>query len=161
MAVNCDYDFYDLDLNTRKLCSYSVIKSEKLKSLLAKYYFSLNEEEQARFREFSARYRDFSICGGKKYKITRNSILIAERVKSELNEPCYPFIDKIATKGWSTRGGTFSWCIKRLKGNAESEICSFDAASMVSCKKYKLYINTYNCFLMLTAENEERSYNEQ
>lgn len=148
-----EFDFYDLDLNTRKLCSGAVYRDEKLKNILAAYYSLLNEDEKTCFEKYSEQFHQFAKRGAKKYKITKNAILIALRLKNELGVTCYPFIEKVATRGWGTDGGTFSWSMRILSNSAiEQEICSLEPASMFINKKYKLTIGPYNGFTVVSAE---------
>ena len=49
-------DFYDLELNIRKLCSDAVLRSEKHKNMLCTYYDMLTEEENRYFSDFSDRF---------------------------------------------------------------------------------------------------------
>ena len=78
------------------------------------------------------------------------------RLKDELGVSCYPFIKKIATKGWGTRDGTFSWSMKVLDGSVlEHEICSFEPAIMFVSRRYKLSIRPYNGFTVVSADLKE------
>lgn len=135
-------DFYDLDIATRKLCSLSLTKDNKYKGILCTYYESLSSYEQKKFLNLSSRFYDFVKCGSKKYKITKNSVYIANRLKRELRISCYPYIEKIATKGWSTSDGTFSWGMELLNSSIEidREIFSFEPARLYIKKNSELNI---------------------
>lgn len=143
-------DFFDLDMSTIKLCSVSVRKDKKMTQMLADYYFSLSEDEQECFRQQSEWLLSLVKLGAKKYKITKNAILIAIRLKEELNITCYPFINKIATKGWGTSGGTFSWSMSYLKH--PGDVNSFDKASALVSRNRNICIDAYHGFDMVSVE---------
>lgn len=147
-------DFYLLDLNTRKLCSYAVLKDEKAKMDLYNYFESLSNSEKDDFLDKSEDYYHLFSKGAKKYKISKNAIYAAIRIKKELNISCYPYIEKIATKGWSRSDGTFSWGIRILNANyLNEELYSFDPVKQVLSKKYKLEVGPYlRNFLLLSTE---------
>lgn len=112
-----------------------------------------NEADKERFLKYSQCFDDFTQRGSKKYKISKNAIKIAVHLKDELGIPCYPMVEKIATKGWSTSGGTFSWSIRRLDcGDYERELCSFEPTLMFIDRKYKLSIGPYNGFMVISAD---------
>lgn len=117
-------DYYDLDLYTRKLCSDAVVRSDKHKEMLTNYY------------------------------ITINAIMIAIRIKQELNISCYPLIEKIATKGWSTSDGTFSWSIPTLEQGFNNELCSFEPASMFLKKNMIWSIGQHNTFTVISVDKQ-------
>ena len=139
-------DFYDLDFATRRLCASALFKDKKSANLLCLYFQSLNDCEQTKFLELSERFYNFIKCGSRKYKITKNSVYIANRIKQELKIPCYPFIEKIATKGWSTSDGTFSWGMTLLNGCVEKELYSFEPVKLYLRKNTELNIGSYNGF---------------
>lgn len=145
-------DFYDLELNIRKLCSDAVLRSEKHKNMLCTYYDMLTEEENRYFSDFSDRFWQLAKNGAKKYKITQNAIVVALRIKRELDISCYPMIEKIATKGWSTSDGTFSWSIRVLTDRINNELYSFEPVSMLLSKKYVLSVGEYNTFTVISAD---------
>lgn len=139
-------DFCDLDTYTRKLCSHSVLDDRKILGLLCSYYEDLNDSERNKFHELSERFYWYYKQGRKKYKITKNAIYIADRIKRELEVSCYPYIDKIATKGWSTSGGTFSFGMTVLYGSVDREIYSFEPVKLYLRKNTELNIGPYNGF---------------
>lgn len=148
-------DFYDLDLNTQKLCSYAVYRDEKARNLLAEYYSSLTEKEKEIFQRYSEKFLFYSKNGAKKYKISKNAILIAVRLKKECGISCFPFVEKIATKGWPTAGGTFSWSMRILEGDIEKEIFSFEPTTDVINKKYNIFIDNYRDNMVINTEKKE------
>ena len=70
------YDFCDLTLATRKLCSDAVFRDEKSKELLATYYNSLDETKKQHFDKYSKLFWDFAKRGAKKYKFQRMRFLL-------------------------------------------------------------------------------------
>lgn len=140
--------FFQLDLSTRKLCTPSMKNCAASVQLLYDYYNSLCPKEQNVFREFSDRYSSWRNMGMRKYKITNNSIYIANRIKNELGISCYPYIEKIATKSWSTRDGTFAWCMKTLESSDfPKEIYSFENAREYLLKKNSISNGSYMSFV--------------
>lgn len=139
-------DFYDLDFATRRLCTSALFKDKKYVNLLCSYFQSLNDCEQTKFLELSGRFYNFIKCGSRKYKITKNSVYVADRIKHELKISCYPFIEKIATKSWSTSDGTFSWGMTLLNGCVEKELYSFEPVKLYLQKNTELNIGPYNGF---------------
>ena len=112
----------------------------------------LTEEENRYFSDFSDRFWQLAKNGAKKYKITQNAIVVALRIKRELDISCYPMIEKIATKGWSTSDGTFSWSIRVLTDRINNELYSFEPVSMLLSKKYVLSVGEYNTFTVISAD---------
>lgn len=147
-------DYYDLDLYTRKLCSDAVVRSDKHKEMLTNYYYELTDDEQKRFCKCSEQFWNFVKHGSKKYKITTNAIMIAIRIKQELNISCYPLIEKIAIKGWSTSDGTFSWSIPTLEQGFNNELCSFEPVSMFLKKNMIWSIGQHNTFTVISVDKQ-------
>lgn len=147
-------DYYDLDLYMRKLCSDAVVRSDKHKEMLTNYYYELTDDEQKRFCKCSEQFWNFVKHGSKKYKITTNAIMIAIRIKQELNISCYPLIEKIATKGWSTSDGTFSWSIPTLEQGFNNELCSFEPVSMFLKKNMIWSIGQHNTFTVISVDKQ-------
>lgn len=146
-------DFWTLDLNTRKLCTEKFYKDEKARVLLCEYYNSLTSEEQELFEEMSDKYYDFKRMGSRGYNISYSAVLIATRLKKECGYTCYPMIEKIARKGWSTADGTFAWSIPLLKLQGFNEINCFEPTSWFTLKKTKLDVDVYQkVFLVVGIE---------
>ena len=86
-------DFYDLDFATRRLCTSALFKDKKSANLLCLYFQSLNDCEQTKFLELSERFYNFIKCGSRKYKITKNSVYIANRIKNLYSQKAMPVIE--------------------------------------------------------------------
>ena len=150
-------EFFDLDLNTRKLCTESVRENEKALKFLCDYYESLNEEERYVFEDIADEYYYLTKQGSKKFKITQNGIYIAKRIKDELGISCYPVIEKIATKGWSTSDGTFAWSMRKLmSGSFQADIHSFEPVREYRIKDSVLNIGEYNSFSVVSVERKNK-----
>lgn len=140
-------DYFELDLNTRKLCTPSVKNDDNSTKLLCDYYESLSQQEKNDFERLSERFCYYLKMGQRRYKITKSAIYIANRIKKELGISCYPYIEKIATKSWSTSGGTFAWCMKLLVPNdIHNEIYSYKPAKEYLLKNTVISIGECNGF---------------
>ena len=47
--------------------------------------------------------------------ITKNAIKIAEKAKKQLDIDLFPYIQRIATKGFDVSGGTYAFCMRGEK----------------------------------------------
>jgi hypothetical protein len=54
--------------------------------------------------------------GKKNAKITRNAILLAEKIEKDVGVFVFPHIRRVACRGWDVSGGTWSWAMQGLGG---------------------------------------------
>lgn len=151
-----DLDFYGLDLNLRKLCSYAVYRDEKSQRLLCEYFDSLTEKEKEICENKANELYERVKVYGSKYAITKSSIVIAKRVKEELGFTCFPLIEKVARKGWSVADGTFAWSMPLLKDSVGlfNDINSYEPVKMYLLKNSVLNISEDKSFLVVSVEKK-------
>jgi len=107
--------------------------TEKDEDLLYDYVSRLKPIQYQSFVRNVYRLIDRKTKGNKRAKITHNAIRLTLRIEEiDRNLRVFPFIEKLATKGWSTSDGTYSFSMPILvsKGTdideyIENEIYSF------------------------------------
>lgn len=150
------FDFYDLDLNLRKLCSYAVYRDEKVQRILCEYFNSLTEKEKKLCEKKAEELYERVNVFGSKYSITKSSIIIANRVKKELGYACFPIIEKVARKGWSVADGTFAWSMPLLKETVGifNDINSYEPVRLYLLKNSEINLSEDKSFLVLSVEKK-------
>ena len=107
--------------------------TEKDEDLLYEYVERLNSVQYQDFVKNVYRLVDRKTKGNKRAKITHNAIRLTLRIEeADNNIRVFPFIEKLATKGWPTSDGTYSFSMPILvsKGTdideyIENEMYSF------------------------------------
>jgi hypothetical protein len=131
-------------IKCRKLYTDSI--SEKSVEILDNYIDGLNDKEYERFCEllesfiYNRKYR-----GQRKYMITNNSVSLTIKILNEVGHKVFPYINKVATKGWNLSGGTMAWSMFDLnvgKYELHTEIyCDFRVKDCLK-KNSKIVFNT-------------------
>ena len=88
--------------------------TEKDEDLLYDYVTRLKPIQYQSFVRNVYRLVDRKTKGNKRAKITHNAIKLALRIEQVDSIRVFPFIEKIATKGWDTKGGTYSFSMPIL-----------------------------------------------
>ena len=121
--------------------------TEKDEDLLYDYITRLKPIQYQSFVRNVYKLIDRKTKGNKRAKITHNAIRLALRIEEVDNTRVFPFIEKIATKGWDTKGGTYSFSMPILKSNGkdideyiDNEIYSFGPIDKLISNKNKLDI---------------------
>lgn len=151
-------EFWSLPYHAIRLCSLSVKRNEKVQQMLSDYYNNLTKEEQKAFEEKADKYWDLVSNYDNKCKISVNAIMAAYKIKKQCGYSCFPILETVARKGWSTSDGTFSWSIPLLMSEGiYREIDCFDPASWCSLKNIKMNISLYQrTFLLLDIEKVKK-----
>ena len=121
--------------------------TEKDEDLLYDYITRLKPIQYQSFVRNVYKLIDRKTKGNKRAKITHNAIRLALRIEEVDNTRVFPFIEKIATKGWDTKGGTYSFSMPILISNGkdideyiDNEIYSFGPIYKLISNKNKLDI---------------------
>ena len=121
--------------------------TEKDEDLLYDYITRLKPIQYQSFVRNVYKLIDRKTKGNKRAKITHNAIRLALRIEEVENTRVFPFIEKIATKGWDTKGGTYSFSMPILISNGkdideyiDNEIYSFGPIDKLISNKNKLDI---------------------
>ena len=116
--------------------------TEKDEDLLYDYVTRLKPIQYQSFVRNVYRLVDRKTKGNKRAKITHNAIKLALRIEQVDSIRVFPFIEKIATKGWDTKGGTYSFSMpilvstgKDIDEYIENEIYSFGPIDKLVSKK--------------------------
>lgn len=80
--------------------------------------------------------------GSFKNHISLNAVPLAEKIYEQLNIITFPFIERVACKGWSTAEGTWAWSMETFTtdGNKVRTVGSADSPRFLLGKKIKLDI---------------------
>lgn len=120
---------FDIMLLTRQLFSYSL--EDNYKEKIYKYINILSDKELKMFNKYA---KDFvynkKYLGCKNIKITTNAVKLCEKIYKGLDIKVFPYICKIAHKGYSVGDGTYAWGMyelseyrKLLYSNFKVKIC--------------------------------------
>ena len=142
---------YDIEIgklfaNMTSIMADSV--TEKDEDLLYDYVSRLTPIQYQDFVRNVDRLIKRKTLGNKRAKITHNAIRLALRIEAYDNSMrVFPFIEKVATKGWDTKGGTYSFSMPILVNTGTyideyiyNEIYSFGPIDKLVSKKTKLDI---------------------
>lgn len=122
--------------------------TEKDEDLLYDYITRLKPIQYQSFARNVYKLIDRKTKGNKRAKITHNAIRLTLRIEEkDKNIRVFPFIEKLATKGWPTSDGTYSFSMPILISNGndideyiENEIYSFGPIDKLVSKKNKIDI---------------------
>ena len=130
--------------------------TEKDEDLLFDYVTRLKPIQYQSFVRNMYRLIDRKTKGNKRAKITHNAIKLALRIEQVDSIRVFPFIEKIATKGWDTKGGTYSFSMpilvstgKDIDEYIENEIYSFGPIDKLVSNKNTLDIYGLNGDLII------------
>ena len=130
--------------------------TEKDEDLLYDYVTRLKPIQYQSFVRNMYRLIDRKTKGNKRAKITHNAIKLALRIEQVDSIRVFPFIEKIATKGWDTKGGTYSFSMpilvstgKDIDEYIENEIYSFGPIDKLVSNKNTLDIYGLNGDLII------------
>ena len=121
-----------LKIDIQRLYTDSVTNKDH--ELIDNYIDTLSKEESEIFRQL---YHDCKY-NRKKCNITHNSIKLTLKLYNDTGEKTFPFINKIACKGWSIGEGTFSFSLYLLNNEFSKEIFSWHRVSDCLLKRYKI-----------------------
>ena len=136
-----DIKIEKLFANMTSIMSDSV--TEKDEDLLYDYINRLSPIQYQDFVRNVYRLTDRKTKGNKRAKITHNAIRLTLRIEEiDRNLRVFPFIEKLATKGWPTSDGTYSFSMpilissgKDIDEYIENEIYSFGPIEKLVSKK--------------------------
>jgi hypothetical protein len=77
------------------------------------YINCLSNEELDAYIELASNFYDWRTLGDKSIKVTLNAVKLCVKL-SECGYKTFPYIERVATKGWDTSGGTYSFSIPLL-----------------------------------------------
>ena len=73
--------------------------------------------------------------------ISLTAVPLATKIYKQLNIITFPFIQRIACRGWDTSGGTWAWAMDTVSdGQERSNTGSADSPKYLLRKKVKLYL---------------------
>lgn len=124
-----------LESDIKRLYSDSVTIKDK--ELMHNYIVSLSLDELQNCRKI---YEDLKYNSSHN-KITHNSIKLTLKLFKDCEIKVFPYIRKIACKGWSIGDGTYSFGLYLLSNYGESIYSSWRAKDCI-LKKYRLTYNT-------------------
>lgn len=97
---------------------------------LCDYIHGLSEEECQCYIDIAQTWYDKkTLTKSRRIKVTANAVKLCLKL-AEQNIKTFPYIEKIATKSWSTSGGTYSFSMPILtSGIFDTDIFSFGPVS--------------------------------
>lgn len=111
--------------------------------LLVEYYNSLNENEKTALIQRSQAIHFANKRRKKEYKISKNALIIAARIKKDLNLACYPITQKVKKEWWESDTKTFRWSINLLTNDDKNQKL-FSYMSPFAFKRNKNKLCTYS-----------------
>ena len=88
------------------------------------YLKSLSSDELDTYIKIAEDLYDRRSLGARSIKVSTNAIKLCIKL-SKYDTKTFPYIKKIATKGWDTAGGTYSFSMPLLNKSIDNELCSF------------------------------------
>lgn len=126
--------------NIKRLYTDSI--TDKDKELMMDYINNLSEKELNAFKEI---YHNLTYNIYKKCNITHNSIKLTLKLYNDTGEKTFPYINVIASKGWSVGNGTFAFSLYLLNNEYyKKEI--YSGYRVKYCINKKLKIDIQNVF---------------
>ncbi len=99
--------------------TWMLVKSDipdKYYGLVDHYIMNLFEEELDMYIRIAEKLYDMRTLGQTSNKVTLNAIKLCLKL-NDLGCKTFPMINKIATKGWGTSGGTYAFSMYALEGD--------------------------------------------
>jgi hypothetical protein len=119
---------YDYALRRTWLLIKSDIPSKYVVAL-KNYIDQLSKDDVAIYINIANNLYDRRTLGARSIKVTLNAIKLCVKL-AQFGYLTFPYIEKIATKGWSTSGGTYSFSIKTLS-DVGKELFSYEPANLI------------------------------
>lgn len=99
--------------------TWMLVKSDipdKYYGLVDHYIMNLFEEELDMYIRIAEKLYDMRTLGQTSNKVTLNAIKLCLKL-NDLGCRTFPMINKIATRGWDTSGGTYAFSMYALEGD--------------------------------------------
>lgn len=99
--------------------TWMLVKSDipdKYYGLIDHYIMNLFEEELDMYIRIAEKLYDMRTLGQTSNKVTLNAIKLCLKL-NDLGCRTFPVINKIATRGWDTSGGTYAFSMYALEGD--------------------------------------------
>lgn len=126
--------------------TWLLIKSdipEKHVMALHNYINNLSDDELEIYTDLASNLYDRRTLGAKSIKVTANAIKLCIKL-SQYGYKTFPYIEKLATKGWDTAGGTYSFSMPLLtKSLTYRDIYSFGPIEQLVKEDAELDIGYY------------------
>lgn len=123
--------------------TWMLVKSDipaKYYGLLDAYIASLSKQELESYVHIAEKLYDLRTLGRTSNKVTLNALKLCLKL-SDLGCHTFPMINRIATKGWGTSGGTYAFSMYALEGDDFSkEYFSFGPIENMVKKDSKLTV---------------------
>ena len=107
------------------------------------YVKSLSDEEVACAIDIAQKLYDRKTIRGASWKVSKNAIKLCLKIaKNDIH--VFPFIEKIATRGWDTAGGTYCFSMPILtKDSVNNHVYSNEESSFLASNKTNIIVE-YN-----------------
>jgi len=112
---------------------------------LTNFIENLNIDELILFQKLAEDFKyNKKYLGWKKYKISKNSIDLMIKIFEHTEIKVFPYVSKVAGKGWSISDGSFAWGMYRLDGEYPTKQIYSDIRANECLKKcYELEYDIY------------------
>lgn len=124
------------DLKLRKVCEYN----DEVHAACKTYFAKFPENEEWFAGELDELYWRFKYAGEYRNHISLTAVPLAEKIHKELGIITFPYIKRVACRGWDTSGGTWAWAMQTVyQGQYVGDIGSCDPVKYLLKKSIKLY----------------------
>lgn len=122
---------------------FSTVVSEKNKEDLKRYIKAFSKEECEKYLRIGERLKKSKYLTNRRVKITNNAIKLFMKIYDSSGILVFPYIEKLATKGWDTKGGTYSFSMPLLSSTEylDYSIYSFGPIKDLVSNKTELIIS--------------------
>lgn len=145
MKIDIDNNF-DLYHNIYYVCK----GKNKIVDMFISYIDTIDEKHDAMIRKYiKDQYYAIKYLGKKRVYITKNTILLSQKIKKELDISCYPMIETIGNKDNIHLGG-WSWSMLEIEGSRSIGSCEHVSTCLRKTNKFDEIHNDGTIFIMVT-----------
>ncbi len=112
---------------------------EEVFSACIEYFRRFPDNEQFFAEEVNELAWDNKFRGRFRNHISLTAVPLATKIYEQLGIITFPFIHRVAGRGWDTSGGTWAWSMKSVCNGHSSDIGSTDPVRYLLKKKVVLY----------------------
>ena len=125
-------------IDERKLLKVTLYRNEVLSQCL-EYFKKFPENEQWFANELEELVWDNKFRGQFRNHISLTAVPLATKIYEQLGIITFPFIQRVACRGWDNSGGTWAWSMKSVVGVHSNSIGSTDPVRYLLRKSVNLF----------------------
>ena len=128
-----------MDISESKLLRVALYRQEVVSKCL-EYFNRFPENKEWFSEEFAELAWANKFVGQFRNHISLTAVPLANKIYAQLEVIAFPFIHRVACRGWDTSGGTWAWSMKTVsKGQFLGDIGSTDPVRYLLKKSVELY----------------------